>query len=73
MRRQARREHCSDSQQDEGERAEHLRSLSEHARHDPCVLRGRRERVPADGLAHAVEQQVARLAQVSADDDHARG
>ena len=49
MRRQARREMLG-LQQGKGERTEHLRSLSQDARHDPCVLRRRRDRIPADGF-----------------------
>ena len=54
----------------ERERAEQLGALAELAGHDLDVLRGRRERVALDRLAQRVEQQVARLAQVAADDDH---
>ena len=68
VRRQTRREMLG-LQKGQGERAEHLRALSQDPRHDPCVLRGRRDRVPAHGLSHRVEQEVARLTQVSAHDD----
>src|SRR5215210_7018692 len=40
-------------------------TLAQDARHDPRVLRGRRDGVPAHGLSHRVEQEVARLAQVA--------
>ena len=68
VRRQTRREMLG-LQKGQSERAEHLRALPQDPRHDPCVLRGRRNRVPAHGLSHRVEQEVARLAQVSAHHD----
>src|SRR5829696_3709807 len=58
--------------EDERDGAEHLGAVAERAGDDGGRLRGRGERRPLERLAHAVEQQLARVREVAAHDQQLR-
>src|SRR5918994_1886696 len=58
--------------EDERDGAEYLGAVAERAGDDFGRLDGRGERGPLEGLAHAAEQQLARVRKIAADDQQLR-